>query len=896
MFDRSSGNSRQLGGALCACICLLGLSGGGAGAAPHKSTDESRAGHSRGVTVSQKRGDEVNSAVAPGQRRQLRKRSEEKLFSSPPGGTIVGGTVAPVGAYPFFVSLKRASDNFAFCGGTLVSSVWVLTAAHCVDGGTTAASLKLVIGANQLSDETTGDVRSVTAIHLHPSWNPGTFDNDVALLRLNTASIKPWARFAEPVDPVNAGDTVRAIGHGHTSQGGVGSDDLRQVDLPIQSDATMSDPARYGSSFHGAVMLGAGPLAGGMDTCQGDSGGPLFIAGGQARLVGDTSWGSGCAQSNKPGIYGEVYQGALRTFVNGLVGRPANDNFAGFGTSGADGSPFGSNTDSTGQTGEPSIAGSTPDTTVWYSWTAPENGPTSFNTRDAAFDTTLHVFTGSSLGTLSSVALNDDFNGTLQSKVTFTAAAGTTYRIAVDGFGAAHGPFTLQYAQNSPANDSFATPASITGATGKASANTARSTGEPGEPSHGSVPDRSVWYTWTAPETGTASFNTRESNFDTALAVYTGTSITGLTQLASNDDVIGSSQSKVTFRAVAGTTYRIAVDGFGGTTGSLGLQWTTRAPANDNFAQARLISGVGAHTVATTVRSTGEPGELDYHGGAIADNSVWFRWRAPASAPAVVRLFNVAATLGPGIGVYTGTSLGALTSVGSGGTSASFPAVAGTEYRIAVDGNSGSTGAFTLEHVLGDCNGRDATHIGRGTINGGPGNDVIVGSTGNDVITGGGGHDTICARSGNDDIGEGSSPSGADRIDGGEGGLDKVRYGGRTTAVNVTLNGIANDGATGEGDNVLTSVEQVVGGSGGDTLTGSGFANTLEGLGGADRIRGGAGNDKLVGGAGADWLFGEGGLDALNLVDGVNGNDRGDGGTETDTATADPGDTVIGVP
>jgi hypothetical protein len=471
----------------------------------------------------------------------------------------------------------------------------------------------------------------------------------------------------------------------------------------------------------------------------------------------------------------------------------------------------------------------------------------------------------------------------------------------------------LQYAQNSPANDNFATPTSITGATGKVYANTARSTGEPGEPNHGSIPDRSVWYTWTAPETGSASFNTRESDFDTVVAVYTGTAIAGLTQLASNDQFNGTNQSKVTLPVTAGTTYRIAVDGFGSTTGSLGLQWTTKPPANDNFAQARLISGVGANAVATTVRSTGEPGELDYHGGAIADNSVWFRWTAPASAPAVVRLLNVASTLAPGIGVYTGTSLGALTSVGSGTTSASFPAVAGTEYRIAVDGNGGSTGAFTLEHVLGECNGLDATIIGRGTINGTPGNDVIVGSSGNDVINAGGGNDTVCGRSGNDDMSgdtgtdwlngnlgndqfrEGSGPSGADRIDG-EGGLDKVRYGGRLTAVNVTLNGIANDGATGEGDNVLPSVEQVVGGNGGDTLTGNGFANTLEGFGGADRLRGGAGNDTLVGGAGGDSVFGETGLDALNLVDGVNGNDSGDGGPDADTATADPGDTVINVP
>ena len=437
MVDWSSGTSRNrapfsvragrlLAVALCACVSLLGFSGGGAGAAAvREGTDESRANHTPGAKVSQKRGDEVRSAVRGSAQEQPRKKSEADLLSSP-GPLIVGGTIAPPGAYPFFVSVKRASDNFAFCGGTLVSSVWVLTAAHCVDGGVTAASLKLVIGANQLNDESPGNVRSVTAIHLHPSWNPSTFDNDVALLRLNTASTKAWARLAEPVDPVNPGDTVRAIGHGHTTQGGVASNDLRQVDLPIQSDATMSDPAQYGSSFHGAVMIGAGPLAGGQDTCQGDSGGPLFIAGGQVRLVGDTSWGSGCAQPNKPGIYGEVYQGALRTFVNGLVGRPANDNFAGSGIAGADGTVFGSNTDATGQTGEPSIAGSPADTSVWYSWTAPENGPTTFNTRDAAFDTTLHVFTGSSLGALASVASNDDFNGTLQSKVTFNAVAGAT--------------------------------------------------------------------------------------------------------------------------------------------------------------------------------------------------------------------------------------------------------------------------------------------------------------------------------------------------------------------------------------------------------------------------------------------------------------------------------------
>ena len=329
----------------------------------------------------------------------------------------------------------------------------------------------------------------------------------------------------------------------------------------------------------------------------------------------------------------------------------------------------------------------------------------------------------------------------LQSKATFNAIAGATYRIAVDGFSAAHGSFGLQYAQNSPATDDFATPAALTGATGKNVTSTARSTGEPGEPNHGSIPDRTVWYSWTAPETGTAVFNTRESNFDTVLAAYTGTTITGLTQLASNDQFNATDQSRITFPVVAGTVYRLAVDGFGSTSGTAGLQWSIDPPANDAFDAAQTLVGPYGTTAATTVRATGEPGELDYHGGAAADNSVWFRWTPTESGPAVVRLDDVSGGFAPGISAYTGTSLGALTTVGQGARSAAFDAVAGTEYRIAVDGNGGSTGSFTLEHVFGGTEGPlgagwSAPASVKGDFNGDGFGDLAVAAPGENAAAG----------------------------------------------------------------------------------------------------------------------------------------------------------------
>ena len=133
-----------------------------------------------------------------------------------------------------------------------------------------------------------------------------------------------------------------------------------------------------------------------------------------------------------------------------------------------------------------------------------------------------------------------------------------------------------------PANDNFANGQTITGCTGSTNGSTFGATKETNEPNYAPndanlTPTHSVWYFWTPSSTGAATITTLGSDFDTVLAVYTGGSVSSLTRLPQgfNDDVqSGTLTSSVTFNAVAGTTYRIAVDGWGGETGAVKLNWT----------------------------------------------------------------------------------------------------------------------------------------------------------------------------------------------------------------------------------------------------------------------------------------------------------------------------------
>ena len=261
-----------------------------------------------------------------------------------------------------------------------------------------------------------------------------------------------------------------------------------------------------------------------------------------------------------------------------------------------------------------------------------------------------------------------------------------------------------------PANDLFASARAISGAAGTTTGSTVGATKEVGEPNHvGNPGGSSVWYAWTAPATGTVSFDTVGSAFDTLLAAYTGTSVGALTQVAANDDSGGNTTSRVSFAVTAGTTYTIAVDGYFGAAGSVVVNWSLNGAssggggssgvANDMFAAARALAGRSGTINATTVGATKESGEPN-HAGNTGGRSIWATWTAPATA--TVTFDTIGSAFDTLLAAYTGSAVNALTQTAANDDASglqsriSFPAVAGTTYRIAVDGYAGASGAVTL--------------------------------------------------------------------------------------------------------------------------------------------------------------------------------------------------------
>jgi hypothetical protein len=276
--------------------------------------------------------------------------------------------------------------------------------------------------------------------------------------------------------------------------------------------------------------------------------------------------------------------------------RPANDHFADAALiTGESGTTDGNNLDATHEPDEPDHAGRPGGNSVWWQWTAPDIEAVIFDSFGSDFDTLLAVYIGTSVDSLTLVTENDDSGDRSESLVGFLVNPGTTYYIALDGYDGEQGTIVLNWRPTvPPANDHFADAIVIAGASGSDAGSNFAATHEPAEPSHANEPARSsVWWEWTAPAGGTVAIDTFGSAFDTVLALYTGISIDTLTLVADNDDSAGTLQSEANFTAVAGTVYRIAVDGYLGDQGAITLNWRpTSPPVNDHLAAASVITGV----------------------------------------------------------------------------------------------------------------------------------------------------------------------------------------------------------------------------------------------------------------------------------------------------------------
>lgn len=197
------------------------------------------------------------------------------------------------------------------------------------------------------------------------------------------------------------------------------------------------------------------------------------------------------------------------------------------------------------------------------------------------------------------------------------------------------------------------------------------------------------------------------------------------------------------------------------------------------------------------------------------------------------------------------------------------------EDRLANDGRPG----IDLENVRDDFESYVGSNFDDPQIFGTARADTLNGLRGDDALAGGGGDDLFATQPGDgrDDYHGGPHVFG-----------DTISYETRTLGLTIDLDNVADDGETNERDNVRSNVENVIGGSGGDTIFSLGAFSKLEGRGGVDHLFGGAGPDTLIGGAGSDVL------DAGAGVDDVQARDREfdtvDCGTETDKFSVDQGE------
>ncbi|KAE9347163.1 hypothetical protein PR003_g7059 [Phytophthora rubi] len=224
---------------------------------------------------------------------------------------IFGGSEADASKFPFVVSLRQNdAGGSTYCGGTLVASQYVVTAAHCVK--TDRATIYASIGTAFASGSSDGVRVKVIQGYRHPKYNKSAHTYDVGVLKLEKKVLAPTIALGAADGLVGTFATVRGWG---LTENGSQSRKMKEVNVNIISNAECNK--QYSNRITGG-MLCAG-TGNGRDTCNGDSGGPLIANG---VLVGIVSWGGKCGV--KAGVYTRVAY--VRDYINSIVSGGSSSN------------------------------------------------------------------------------------------------------------------------------------------------------------------------------------------------------------------------------------------------------------------------------------------------------------------------------------------------------------------------------------------------------------------------------------------------------------------------------------------------------------------------------------------------------------------------------------------
>lgn len=343
---------------------------------------------------------------------------------------------------------------------------------------------------------------------------------------------------------------------------------------------------------------------------------------------------------------------------------------------------------------------------VWYTFSSPTNVGLTVDTEGTAFDTQLRVFSGA-CDALVCMAADDDSGTGVLSSISFTATANVNYYFFVGGYNTAAGNYQINLTEvilpdNDLCMDSIAITCgeSVTGST-----ESSTNTGAPTSTCNGISFNTAggVWYSYTAPADKVVTMDTAGSDYDTKLAVYSGT-CGALDCVTGNDDGAGlGGRSRVTFTAAAGATYYVYVTGFSSNTGNYVLNVACADPLPNDLCSSAISIECGGTATGTTVgaSNTGAPSATCGTSLNTAPG-VWYSFSTPVAKSVTVN--TIGSTFDTKLGVFSG-ACNALVCIGGnddGGTGISpqsqviFGAAANTTYYFYVTAYSTNTGNYTL--------------------------------------------------------------------------------------------------------------------------------------------------------------------------------------------------------